>query len=93
MSERSGSVRRSQAAAALAQHQGAGAYLDLLARVLADLDLDTAERADLHQTATRWGLGSDRVEQLQQMFVRQVGPHLNDADSARLAAVLSSGVS
>lgn len=72
---------------------GAGAYLDLLARALADLDLSPAERADLHDTATMWGLGHDRVEQLQQLFVRQVAPHLDAADTARLAAALRSRVS
>ena len=72
--------------------EGAGAYLDLLARALSDLDLDTAERADLHQTANLWGLDDSRVLQLQSLFVRQLALHLNDDESARLAAALTERV-
>jgi DNA polymerase-3 subunit epsilon len=69
--------------------EGAGAYLDLLARALADLDLDTAERADLRATAHLWGLDDRRVDHLHQLFLRQVGPHLNAADRDRLVATLT----
>ncbi len=68
--------------------EGAGAYLDLLARALADLELDDVERADLHKTANSWGLDDRRVEHLQQLFLRQVGPHLDTAARARLEAAV-----
>jgi hypothetical protein len=68
--------------------EGAAAYLDLLARALADLDLNANERADLRETADLWGLDDHRVELLHDLFLRQLTPHLSEPERHRLAAAL-----
>ncbi|QIM23158.1 3'-5' exonuclease [Phycicoccus sp. HDW14] len=68
--------------------QGASAYLDLLSRALADLELSDAERADLDETASVWGLDRERVRHLQALFLRQMFPRLRAADVARLRTAL-----
>lgn len=69
--------------------EGAGAYLDLLARALADLELSSVDQANLRQIAHIWGLDNDRVGNLQQLFLRQLGPRLNAADRDRVTAALN----
>ncbi|GAA2165126.1 DEAD/DEAH box helicase [Pedococcus bigeumensis] len=68
--------------------EGAGAYLDLLARALADLQLSVDERADLRVTADLWGLDRARTDQLHELFLRQLTSHLTDADVGRLRVAL-----
>jgi len=68
--------------------EGASAYLNLLTRALADLELSSDERASLRQTADMWGLDERRVKHLHGLFVRQLAPHLTDTEAGRLASAL-----
>lgn len=72
--------------------QGAGAYLDLLADALVDLDLSDVELMSLRQMAMSWDLDEGRIEHLNALFIRQMAPHLTSHQVARLTGALSTGL-
>lgn len=87
----SGSLAMLTARAALTgpADPAASAYLDVLTAALTDLHLTPRERDDLMRTARTWGLGANRITHLHMLVLRQLAPHLSEAERTELITALA----